>query len=285
MNLFIVSASLLTLAVVAWMVWPLLRSGRGAGVSPDALNANIHREQWLVLESDLARGAITPSDFEASRDELQLRLLDDVSTPQPASPASPHVRPVFWTAKRMAVMLGLSIPVFSVMTYLQSGTPAAIDPVMTAQANDHQMNQMIEALAAKLRANPDNPKGWAMLGRSYKVMGRWAEAEQAFLKTGDLLMHDPDLLTDYADLLAVKADNNIEGRPLELVSQALAINPKHPMGLMMSGVAAYRRQDYKLAVTQWERLLDTLEPGSPDAQQVESDLNNARAKAKMGESP
>ena len=138
---------------------------------------------------------------------------------------------------------------------------------------------MVDALAARLKANPDNPQGWAMLARSYKVMGRFADAEQAFLKAGDLINKNPDLLVDYADLLAVRANNNIEGKPLELVNKALALNPQHPMGLMMSGVAAYRRSDFAFAVAQWEKLLTILDPGSPDAEQVEADIAEARAKA------
>lgn len=110
----------------------------------------------------------------------------------------------------------------------------------------------LESLAAKLKANPDNPKGWAMLARSYKFLGKFDEAEQAFEKAGIVVNSDPDLLVDYADLLAVRAGKLIEGRPLDLVNKALALDPRHPMGLMMSGVAAYRRSDFALAAAQWK---------------------------------
>jgi cytochrome c-type biogenesis protein CcmH len=276
MNAFIGFAALLTLLVVIWLVIPLLRSSKSGGVSSDRLNTEIHRDQLHALETDLARGVISQQDFEATRDELQLRLLDDTESfdalPQTTVDS-------FWTSRRTALAIGLSTPILALGIYMQLGTPAAIDPVAAAKVNDQQVQQMVETLAAKLKANPDNPKGWAMLARSYKVMGRFDDAEQAFIKAGDLVNTDPDLLVDYADLLAVRADNNIEGKPLELINKALSINPKHPMGLMMSGVAAYRRSEFKTAVAQWEKLLAELEPGSPDAQQVEADINNAREKA------
>jgi cytochrome c-type biogenesis protein CcmH len=144
---------------------------------------------------------------------------------------------------------------------------------------------MVETLAAKLKANPNDAQGWAMLARSYKVMKRFDEAEQAFIKAGDVVNTSPDLLVDYADLLAVRANDNIEGKPLELVNKALALDPQHPMGLMMSGVAAYRRDEFSLAVAQWEKLLLLLEPGSADAQQVEANIADARAKAGMPGAP
>ncbi len=280
MNAFIAIAALMTLLVIAWLAYPLLRLKTGSGISAERLNAEIHRDQLRALENDLARGVISQQDFETSRDELQLRLLDDtqnVEAPQ-ATPAHG-----FLTAKGTSIVVSVAIPILAIGIYLQLGNPAAINPVPggSRMSQDPQVQQMIDNLVAKLKANPDNPKGWAMLARSYVVMGKVDEAEATFQKVGDALNTDADIMVEYADLLAVKAGNNIEGRPLELVKKALNINPHHPMGLMMSGVAAYRRADFKAAVSEWEKLLAILEPGSPDAQQVEANVNDARAKAGM----
>ncbi len=276
MTAFIAIAVVLTLLALAWLVRPLLWPAGGAGVSSQRLNASIYRDQLETLDRDLARGIISAADCEASKDELQLRLLDDTEDPALVQSGGQHS---FLTSRRTAVVIALLLPIGAVGMYWWLGTPGAIDPVATQKAGEDQVSQMIDTLAARLKANPDNPKGWAMLARSYKVMGRFPEAEQAFLKAGDLVNTEPDLLVDYADLLAVRANNNIEGKPLELVNKALALNPQHPMGLMMSGVAAYRRSDFKQAVAQWEKLLAVLDPASPDAQQVEADIADARAKA------
>ncbi len=276
MTVFIVIAVLITLLALAWLVRPLLRNTQLAGVSSQRLNASIYREQLEALERDLARGVITAADCEATRDELQLRLLDDTEEPAAVVHTSGTT---IWSARRTALAIAVTLPLGAAAMYWVLGAPAAMNPATGHTMNDDKVAQMVDALAARLKASPDNPKGWAMLARSYKVMGRFAEAEQAFLQAGDLVNKDPDLLVDYADLLAVVANNTIEGRPLQLVNQALALNPQHPMGLMMSGVAAYRRSEFAFAVKQWEKLLAVLEPGSPDAQQVTADIANARAKA------
>lgn len=276
MSVFIAIAALITLLVVAWVVRPLLRPAPQGGVSSLRLNADIYRDQLQTLEHDLARGVISAPDYEATRDELQLRLLDDTEAPTEA----PQVTNTsFWTARRTAAVIFVLLPLGAGGMYWWLGAPSAIDPVATQQATNDKIVQMIDGLAARLKANPDNPKGWAMLARSYKVMGRLEEAAQAYAKAGDVVNADPDLLVDYAELLAMRANDNIEGRPLELVTKALALNPQHPMGLMISGVAAYRRDDFAGAAAQWEKLLLVLEPGSPDAQQVEADIAEARTKA------
>ncbi len=282
MTLFIAIAALMTLLVVAWVVLPLLRSPKSSGVSSQRLNAAIYRDQLEALDRDLARGVISSADAETTRDELQLRLLDD--TQEPAAVTS-SAGTGFWDARRTAAVIVLLFPVAAGGLYAWLGAPGALNPTANQSMSNEQVLKMVDTLAARLKANPDNPKGWAMLARSYKVMGKFEEAEQAFGKAGDLVNTDPDLLVDYADLLAVRADNNIEGRPLELVNKALALNPQHPMGLMMAGVAAYRRSDFAGAVAQWEKLLAVLEPGSPDAQQVETDIADARAKGGMAAAP
>jgi cytochrome c-type biogenesis protein CcmH len=181
----------------------------------------------------------------------------------------------------MAALIGLLFPLGSIGLYVWLGAPDAINPKPAQEISRDKVLQMVETLAANLKAKPDNPKGWAMLARSYKVLGRLPESEQAFINAGELVNTDADLLVDYADLLAVKAGGNIEGKPQELLNKALTLNPQHPMGLMMTGVIAYRRSDFAGAVAQWEKLLAVLEPGSPDAQQVETEIADARAKGGM----
>jgi len=275
MTVFIASAALLTLLVLAWLLRPLLRPAPQAGVSSQRLNAAIYRDQLEALARDLARGVISAADHEATRDELQLRLLDDT---EEQSPAPQTGSASFWTARRTAAVVALLLPLGAVGTYWWLGAPAAIDPVAAQKADEDKVAQMVEGLAARLKANPENPKGWAMLARSYKVMGRLQEAEQAYARIGQLLETDPDLLADYADLQAVRAGGSLDGQPLVLINKALALNPLHPMSLMLAGTAAYRQNNFADAARHWEKLLSTLEPGSPDAEQMQSYIDDARAK-------
>src|SRR5512133_755293 len=147
MNVFIGISALLTLLVVAWLVRPLLRKPTGNGISSEKLNADIHRDQLHALEADLARGVISQQDFETTRDELQLRLLDDTESFE-ASPKNKTTG--FWTAKRTAGAVGLSLPVLALGLYLQLGTPEAINPLAAANNNNHQMQEMIDKLAERL---------------------------------------------------------------------------------------------------------------------------------------
>lgn len=275
MNVFIGISALMTLLVVAWLVWALLRTAKGDGISSERLNASIHRDQLQALEADLARGAISQQDFETTRDELQLRLLDDTESFE----ASPKKKTAgFWSAKRTAAAVALTLPIMALGLYLQLGTPEAINPVASGNANNDQLVQMVDSLAARLKDNPNDSNGWAMLARSYKALGRFEESRQAFEKAGDIVKNDPDLLIDHADVLGVLAGNSLVGKPQQMIEEALRMNPEHPMSLMMAGVASYQNGDFPKAVTYWEKLLGLLQPGSPDALQVQANIDEARAK-------
>lgn len=277
MTTFFVLTALLTALVTAWLIWPLLQSRPHQAVSSVALNTSIYREHLDSLERDFANGQLDAAELENARNELQLRLLEDARAdePPPAPPSST------WAAKKTALILALLIPLGSAASYWWLGTPSAIDPQASRRASQEQIQQMVEQLAAKLQANPDNPQGWAMLGRSYKVLGRYTDAAKAYANAGPLVESNADMLVEYADVLALSQDSNLQGLPAELLAKALTLDAKHPMALLMAGVSAYQREDYPTAIAHWNKLLLDLEPGSDDAQQVESNI--AQAKQRMAE--
>ncbi len=276
MTIFLVLSALLTALVTAWLIWPLLQSRAHHAVSSVELNTSIYREHLDNLERDFANGQLDAAELENARNELQLRLLEDARS-EPA----PTPQPSTLAAKKTALILALLIPMASAASYWWLGTPSAIATQTSRRASQEQIQQMVEQLAAKLQANPDNPQGWAMLGRSYKVLGRYGEAARAYAHAGQYIESSADMLVEYADVLALSQDSNLQGLPTELLSKALALDPKHPMALLMAGVAAYQRSDYPTAIAQWDKLLQDLEPGSDDAQQVESNI--AQAKQRMAE--
>lgn len=275
MSIFIVVAAVLTLLALAWVLLPLLRPAPEDGVSSQRLNTAIYREQLEALERDFAKGTLSPAEHEAARDELQLRLLDD--TDESATPAA-RTTTGFWGTKLTAWFIAVSMPIGAAAMYMWLGNPAAINPVPRVAPDEAQVMQMVDTLAARLKANPDNPKGWAMLARSYKVMGRMDEAEEAFVNAGDFVNADPDLLVDYAEVLALRAGNNFEGKPRALIKQALVLAPDHLNGLMVYGIAEFKDNNFVGAIAQWEKLLGMLQPGTPDAQQIEANIEEARAR-------
>lgn len=275
MTAFYVTATLITLMVVFFLVRPLITPPSRNPVSGDGLNAAIYREQMATLTQELSQGIIDQREYDTALDELQRRLLEDTES----SPIQPPLTRGFWSGPRTGALIALAVALTGFGVYSQLGHPEAIAPELAQRATGEQMEEMIGTLAERLKAEPDNPAGWAMLARSYKVMGQFAEAQSAFEKAGRHVDSDPDLLVDYAEVLAARADYHFEGQPQALIRRALTLDPQHPTGLMLSGMAAFRQSNYTEAIAEWDKLLPLLEPESPDRLQVEAGLNEARAKA------
>ncbi len=271
---FLGISAALCLVVLALLLRPLLRRRNAApGASRQALNAAIYRDQLSELERDRASGSLATADFAQAQAELQRRLLQDAAVadvvPTPSRPA--------W---RTAIALGLALPLAAAALYLWLGKPAAMQQEQAGhQVTAEQIDKMVAALAARLEKNPDDIKGWAMLARSYKAMRRFDEAERAFARLGDALYADPVLLAEYADLLAVRANGQLEGKPLELVQKALKLDPDNTMALALAGTAAYERHDYPEAARYWDRLYKLLPPDSEDAKALAATLAEVREKS------
>jgi cytochrome c-type biogenesis protein CcmH len=271
---FLVAAAILVVLTLLLLLPPLLRQRTpGAEASRTALNAAIYRDELAELERDFASGSLSRADYEESRRELQRRLLEDAG----GDAAGVKARP----ARKSALALGLALPIAAVLLYFTLGNVPALAPesAQPPKVTARQIEDMVARLAARLEQNPDDPKGWVMLARSYKAMGRYEESIRAFDKAGRIVEEDPNLLTDYAEALALATGGSLRGRPSELVARALELDPAFPDALVLAGTAAYEREDYATAAAHWERLLKQLPPDSEDARSLSDSIEKARALA------
>jgi cytochrome c-type biogenesis protein CcmH len=275
---FLLAAALAVLLALALLLRPFLRAGAGAPVSRRRLNGAIFREQMARLDQDLADDAIVAADHAQARTELQRRVLQDTEQED----AAPTLR----APKRTLVAIGLLLPIAAFSLYFMIGNPASMNPAaVSAGGTPQDVERMVANLAAKLDKDPSNLKGWAMLARSYKVMGRPLEAEQAYDRAGAFLDGDAQLLADYADVAAANAGGNFAGKPAGLVARALLADPQNAMALWLSGTVAMGAGQFARAVAIWEGLMKQLPPGSEDARMLQSAIDDVRGRAGNGARP
>ncbi len=270
MTLFWVLCALLAAGVLALVLRPLVRGGAAAQVSRREANIAVYRDQRRELDADLAAGKLAPDEHEKARAELEARLLEDVDAAAESAPAPRGSR-------RAAVALGVTVPVAALAIYLAVGLPAAVDapPGHGGDITAHQIEVMVERLAARLRENPDDADGWKMLGRSYAVLGRFGEAVDAYAKAALRAPRDAQLLADFADALAMARGRSLQGEPEKLVQRALEIEPTNLKALALAGTAAFEREAFKTAADYWGRMLPLVPPDSADAQAIRDNVAQA----------
>ncbi|CAG0929409.1 MAG: hypothetical protein EFKGCFLK_00096 [Rhodocyclaceae bacterium] len=277
MTEFLIAAAALAALTLPFLIVPLVRQrAPGAAASRNAINAGIYRDQLAELERDFAAGSLGQADYEESRRELQRRLLEDAGAEETELA---QARP----AMRSAWLIGLGLPLAAALIYFTIGNLSALSPEkrQRSQITAEQIEDLVAKLAERMAQNPDaDPKGWIMLARSYKAMGRYEEATQAFDKAGRLVDEDAHLLSEYAEALALATGGSLRGRPSELLARALDLDPNFPDALVLAGTAAYEREDYASAAAYWERLHKQLPADSEDAKSLAESIDKAKAAAR-----
>lgn len=279
MILFWSLAALLIAGALLFVLPPLLRRAATHGASaPEnaALNIAVYRDQQRELEADRNAGTITAEQYERARLELERRLLDDVARDGNAAPVAARA-----TSRTPAVIAGLAVPLLAVGLYIAVGTPRALAPVaIPANTSEGVTAEQVEAMVAKLaermKQNPDDPQGWAMLGRSYAVMNRFDDAAAAYAKAVERVPDSPHLLADYADALAMARGQSLLGEPEALIQRALKIDPNHGKSLALAGTIAFEKKEYASAISHWERLAVQIPPDSEMAKGVQASIAEAR---------
>ena len=273
-----------------WFVLPPLLEKSGENQTDDlrAANVLIYQDQFKEMAADLNNGLISESQYQQDKEELERRLLDDVSAPSAAAPSSGSL------THKFAYGVGLAIPIGVIAMYLAVGNPKGLSPspasaemaVPSAQQGGQMTSQQIaanvEKLAKKLEQDPNDAQGWVMLARSYTLMERFADAASAYEHATALSANDASLWADYAEAAAMANGQQLAGKPTDAINKALQIDPKNQKALDLAGSAAYQAGDYKKAIDYWQRLLNQLPAGSEELRTISDQIAKAKQAGDKG---
>lgn len=271
MTSFLIPAILLLVLVLVLLLRPFIFPAKLEATSRRQMNAAIYREELDKLEIERSTGVITATNYEIAHAEMRQRLFQDTTEEDDRS--------VMGSGKKTVIGLCIFIVLLSSGLYFFLGDATRVVENNTAQPLTREgVEKMVAEFSVKMEKDPSNLKGWAMLARSYRILGRNDEAVKAYERAGSFIDSDPQLLADYADALASIANGNFAGRPLQLINQALKLDPNNMLALWLSGTASYTVGNYKAAVQSWEKLAQQLPPGTEDARSVEASIAEARSK-------
>jgi cytochrome c-type biogenesis protein CcmH len=270
---FVLLAVAMTLAALAFIVVPLWRrrsndGARAADFAASSSNVVILRAQRDEILRDHAAGVIGDAERDEALRELVGRLSEDIAD----APAGPAARGrVSWAV--MAAVL-VVVPALAGGLYWKLGRPDAFELAMQVQAetpqfSDQQILTMVDTLSEKMKTKPDDLQGWLLLARSQGALRRFPEAVKAFEQANRLQPGNAQILSDYADALAMTQEQSLEGKPAKLLEEALLADPDHKKSLALAGTMELNRRNYAAALKHWEHLKRLLPPDSDDAKQVD----------------
>lgn len=266
--------ALMAAGVVAVLVVPTLRRRADTVISPQDFDVAVYKDQLVEVDRDIERGHITTEEAGTVRLEIQRRLLAAADSVHIAGSETPR-------RSAVVIILALLIPVFSGVVYFEIGSPgtpdfpyAERDDISTAAQGAGDLNDMLAGLKARLAANPNDPEGWALLGRTYQVSENYNDAAGAFLKLYDLT-GDVRAQSEYAEALILSNDAIVSADIVPLLNEILQEDPLDPKARFYLGIGMAQQGNLPGAIQFWIDLVHLSPVDAPWLSTVQAQIEDA----------
>jgi len=245
LTIFFLIAALLVIAVLVLLLPVFRRTTEGGLPERSDINASVAKSQAAELKLRLDSGEISQEVYQDEKNRLTATLARDIEKDKRSIGEGKN------TGQWMLWPLAAAVPIAAGMLYINLGTPAAIDPashvaaaVAAPPAGGGQqappdMQQIVTRIKQQLELNPEDARGWFMLGRAHLTLGEYRE-------------------------------------PVQILQTALETNPNHPQGLWLFGMALNEARNYNEAIVVWQRLLPLLSDDPNSAREVEQLIAGAQ---------
>ncbi|MFC4351855.1 c-type cytochrome biogenesis protein CcmI [Fodinicurvata halophila] len=256
--LFWILAATLTALAGLFLVRPLVRSSTQESPTGGGEDVEVYRAQLREVERDLERGVLAPAEAKAARLEIERRLLaadSRAGSRTEAGALSSHL------SRLTALALLVILPLGSVSLYLWLGQPGLPGQPLAQRGEEVQQQrdiaEMVEGLRARLEENPEDLRGWEMLGRSYGVLGRWDEAAKAYREALSRSEGPrPGLQSALGEALVTINQGRVSPEAERAFDAALEANPQDARARFYKALALEQGGDPRAALDRWIALAE-----------------------------
>jgi cytochrome c-type biogenesis protein CcmH len=252
--------ALMTAAAIFAVLWPLARVGVPQRSGNDIA---VYRDQLDEVARDRSAGLIGEAEAEAARVEVSRRLIAAAD----AAPAAPATTAGTFRRRLVSVGALIALPLIAAGLYLTLGSPELPgQPLASRDATplqDRPLDRLVAQVESQLEKNPEDGRGWEVIGPVYMRLGRFDEAVKARRNSLRLNGATADREADLGESLMAEANGVVTDEAKAAFDRALTHDAKHNKARFYLGVAAQQdgRQDDAVAI--WRAMLEDIRPGSP----------------------
>lgn len=255
--LFWVIAAVMTALVTLALIGPVMRSRKSTSEAPELHDMEVYRDQLAEVDRDLSDGLIDAAQAEVARTEISRRLL---AASRKSKTAGPSEVKNSGLRRAAAIAVAVFMPVVAVTAYLELGRPDLPQLPLSARLQADPENTDVAMLVSRaerhLAENPNDGRGWSVLGPIYVRLGRFDDAAEAFRNTIALLGPTPERLANLGEAL-ISAGGGLVTEEAKLAFQtARELDPNDPrpqfflaMGLAQAGKQAEARAAFDAMIS------------------------------------
>ncbi|BEE16864.1 c-type cytochrome biogenesis protein CcmI [Aeromonas enteropelogenes] len=279
---WIVIAALLVLTSLA-LVLPLWRGEGRQSISRSALNKQLYRQRLLEIGEEREQGVL--AEEPDSLVELQRSLLDDIPDVEQTASGGKSLIWIPGVLVLLIVSLGLyyKLGAWQEVARWQDASSRIgelsnrILVERNAEVTEQDLLDFTLALRTRLKDEPNDYRGWLLLGR-LSLDGNDPEmAREALAHAYDLAPQKAMVAVPYAQALMMTGD---EAQADSLLKAAIAEEPGNIEARSVYAFMALQKEDFQTALARWQEMLPLMEKGTPRYVMVERSMEYAKAQLK-----
>ena len=225
--------------------------------------------QLADVDSQLAAGELAPGEATPLKTEIRRRILAETREPETIGkplPAStlPYLAigiagTVALAATGLYALLGR--PDLAAGAHVQNQSTEGVTTNTTHPGGD--VTAMIAQLEAKMRETPSDPEGWRMLGWSYLVTGRAADAAAAYRRAVALAPNNADYRSSEGEALVRASGGQVTPSALDSFRAAVKEDSGDPRAKYYLALYKDQTGDHNGAMADWVALIKSAPPDAP----------------------
>lgn len=279
---WIVIAALLVLVSLA-LVLPLWRGEGRQSISRSALNKQLYRQRLLEIGEDREQGVL--AEEQDTLIELQRSLLDDIPDVEQTARGGKSLIWIPGVLVLLVVSLGLyyKLGAWQEVSRWQDASSRLgelsnrILVERNAEVTEQDLLDFTLALRTRLKEEPNDYRGWLLLGRLSLDGNDPDMAREALERAYGLAPQKGMVAVPYAQALMMTGD---DAQADQLLRGAIAQDPANIEARSVYAFMALQKEDFKTALQRWREMLPLMEKGSTRYTMVERSIDYAEQQLK-----
>ncbi|MGE6099024.1 c-type cytochrome biogenesis protein CcmI [Aeromonas salmonicida] len=284
MTAFLIVIAALLVLVSLTLAMPLWRGEGKQSISRSALNKQLYRQRLLEIGEEREQGIL--AEEPESLVELQRSLLDDIPDVEQSARGGKSLIWIPGVLVLVVVSLGLyyKLGAWQEVQRWQDASSRLgelsnrILVEQDAQVTEQDLLDFMLALRTRLKDEPNDYRGWLLLGRLSLDGNDPDMAREALERAYDLAPQKTMVAVPYAQALMMTGDDALAD---QLLSSAIALDPANIEARSVYAFMALQKEDFKTALMRWREMLPLMEKGSTRYAMVERSIDYAEQQLKQ----
>ncbi|WP_291000852.1 c-type cytochrome biogenesis protein CcmI [Hoeflea sp.] len=273
--LFWVIVAVMTAATTLALLGPVARARKSASAAPESHDVEVYRDQLSEIDRDLAEGLVDPAQAEVARTEISRRLLAAARKIEAADAAAAGADNAK-LRRAVAIAVVIFMPVAAVTAYIELGRPdlpqLPLSARLQAEPQSTDIAMLISRAEQHLAANPNDGRGWDVLGPIYMRTGRFDDAAAALQKAIALLGPSPERQASLGEALFSAAGGIVTEQASLAFQTARELDPTDPRPRFYLALALAQAGKTTEARAAFSGMLESAPEGAPWIPAVQSQI-------------